>query len=139
MIMGSFSPEGWPLIRGVVAIGLLQVQHRITFLVDTGADRTHLHYPDVEDAGVDPRALEEVGVPDTAIGVGGSATYIVTPARVYLTDRDTGFPVAYDIDLYVADASQAASHHHSVLGRDILDQHLMIYDRRTDRIELHRH
>ena len=67
----------------------------------------------------------------------GSAAYVATPARVYLTDRDTGFPLGYDIDLHVADGSQSASHHQSVLGRDILDQHLMVYDRRSDRIELH--
>ena len=137
MIAGGFNSWGRPVIRGWVAIGRLHVQHRIIFLADTGSDSTHLHYPDVAKAGIDPRALEEIGVPATARGIGGSAAYVATPARVYLTDRDTGFPLGYDIDLHVADGSQSASHHQSVLGRDILDQHLMVYDRRSDRIELH--
>lgn len=139
MIAGSFSLGGLPLVRGWVAIGRPLVQYPTTFLLDTGSYNTLFHYPDVEYAGVDPQALEEAGVPATSMGIGGSAEYVVVPARVYLTDNDTGFPEAYDIDLHVAAASQAGSHIPSVLGRDILDQHRIVYDRRADHLQLDRH
>ena len=139
MIVGGFNPRGHPFIRGLVTVEQLGVQYEADFLVDTGSDRTHLHYPDVVLAGVDPRPLEEIGVPASFRGAGGSALYIAVSATVGLMDRHLGSAQTYDIDLPVADASQTGLHRQSVLGRDILDQHLMVYDRRADRIELYRH
>ena len=139
MIVGGFNPRGRPFIRGLVTISRLGVQHEVDFLVDTGSDRTHLHYPDVTAAGVDPDALEEVGVPTSVNIAGGSALYIATPATVDLEDRDSDSAQTYDITLYVVDVSQAHLHRQSVLGRDILHQHLMLYDPRSDRIDLYRY
>ena len=139
MIEGSFNARGRPTITGLVTIDRLGVQYEATFLVDTGSDRTHLHYPDVTAVGVDPQALEEIGVPTSFRVAGGNALYIATSATLDLEDRDSGSEQTYDITLYVADTSQAQLPRQSVLGRDILHQHLMLYDPRSDRIDLFRY
>ena len=61
MIVGGYDRNGRPTVRGLVTIHGLGVQYAASFLVDTGADRTCLHYPDVPLARAGSRLLEEVG------------------------------------------------------------------------------
>ena len=138
MIVGRYDRNGRPTIRGLVTIHRIGVQHTVSFLVDTGADRTCLHYPDVSLARVDSRLLEEVGDGAVFRGVGGTADYFVTPARVDFLDRPDRKILSYDIGLYIAASAQLDMNRPSLLGRDILDQHLMIYGPKSGRLELYR-
>lgn len=88
--------------------------------------------------GVNPRLSEEVGEPAGARAIGGTADYLVTSARVDFVDKEADTTLSYDVDLHVAASSQAAVNRPSLLGRNVLDQHLMIYDPRSSRLELYR-
>lgn len=138
MIAGFFDPYGRPAVRGLVTISLMGIQHTVNFLVDTGADVTCLHHPDVSVAGVNPQLLEEVSQAARFGGVGGAADYFVTPARVDFLEEPDRKTVSYNIDLCIAASSQEGLNKPSLLGRDILNQHLMVYDPRNGRLELHR-
>ena len=49
MIRGEFDPRNYnrPTVTGVVRVDQLGVERVVDFLLDTGADATCLHYPDV--------------------------------------------------------------------------------------------
>ena len=138
MIAGFYDPYGRPAVKGLVTIDLMSVRHIVNFLVDTGADVTCLHYPDVAVANVNPQLLEEVSQTARFGGVGGAADYFVTPARVDFLDEPDRMIISYDIELCIAASSQEGMHRPSLLGRNILNQHLMIYDPKNGRLELHR-
>ena len=99
---------------------------------------TCLHYPDVAVAGVDSQFLQELGRPAESRGIGGTADYLVTRAQILFLDEPNRNTLSYDVDLYIAASSQEGLYRPSLLGRDILDQHLMIYAPRNGRLELHR-
>ena len=137
MIVGFYDLYGRPAVKGLVTINLVGVQCAVNFLVDTGADVTCLHYPDVAVADMNSQILEEVSQAARFGGVGGAADYFVTPARVDFLDEPDRKMVSHSIDLCVAAPSQEGAYRPSLLGRDILDRHLMIYDPRNGRLELH--
>ena len=99
---------------------------------------TCLHYPDITVAGLNPELLKDAGRSAESRGIGGTAQYLVTPARVLFLDEPNRDTLSYEVDLYIAAPTQEGMNRPSLLGRDILDQHLMIYDPRNGRLELHR-
>ena len=136
MIAGWYDGNGRPTLKAMVIIEPIGVECVVDFLVDTGADLTCLHYPDVAVAGVDHGLLEEVSRPASMRGVGGSAEYRVVTSDVILDDLDTG-PVFYRMPLLIAAEAQSGRlERPSLLGRDLLDRHMMLYDPRQDRLEL---
>ena len=86
MIAGWYDGNGRPTLKAMVIIEPIGVECVVDFLVDTGADLTCLHYPDVAVAGVDHGLLEEVSRPASMRGVGGSAEYRVVTSDVILDD-----------------------------------------------------
>ena len=83
MITGWYDPRnGRPFVRGLVTVHQLGIQYTVNFLVDTGADLTCLHYPDVAIARVNHQLLSRSSEMIGMEGVGGSAEYFITPARV---------------------------------------------------------
>ncbi len=135
MIRGFFDESGRPRLDGLVRIPRMGVTYAVDFLVDTGADITVLHYPDVSFAGVDFDFLVRESEKDTCEGVGGIAEYFVEKAIVDLLDDSKGETLSYPIDLYIATPSQSEWHQASLLGRNIIDLHDMIYSPRTLRLE----
>ena len=77
-------------------------------------------------AGVRPEALAEVR---TTSSYPPESTFAIGKARRL---------VSYDVQLWVAAASQVGMERLSLLGRDILDQHFMVYAPRSGRLELYR-
>ena len=137
MIKGEFDPynHNRPTVTGVVQVNELGIECVVDFLVDTGADATCMHYPDVAVAEVDQDRLKEVGVSREFGGVGGDAKYRQVSADITFEDTDRRSRT-YAIELLVADTSQETmGERPSLLGRDILDLHLMVYDPQRDRLE----
>ena len=138
MISGFFDSDGRPTMRGMLIIPELEVWDGVDFLVDTGADMTCLHSPDIEQLRIDRGLLRSTGGPTAIRGVGGGQDYFVTRARVaFLDEPDLDRLAVFTIDLYIADSTGAGVHTPSLLGRDILDQVMMIYEPRRQRLELH--
>ena len=138
MIVGFYDHDGRPTVKGLVAIEEISIECVVDFLVDTGADVTCLHYPDTAVAGVSHRLLEEIGDPVEVGGIGGSAEYFVADAIVYFADNANYRLLSYDIELYIAATSQEGIEQPSLLGRDILDRHKMIYNPANQQLELYR-
>ena len=139
MINGYFNIDGRPTIRGMVVIPELDVWDGVDFLVDTGADMTCLHWPDVGQLGLDLQQLrQDPGGPTSIRGVGGSQGYHVVRGQVaFLDEPALDSLVVFTIDIHVAESAQASGPTPSLLGRDILDQIVMIYDAPRQRLELH--
>ena len=138
MIKGEFDPynHNRPTVTGVVQINEMGIECVVDFLVDTGADATCMHYPDVAVAGIDQDRLKEVGVLREFGGIGGDAKYRQVSADITFEDTDRRSRT-YAIELLVADTSQETmGERPSLLGRDILDLHLMVYDPQRDRLTL---
>ena len=138
MIRGQFDPFNYnrPTVTGVVRIDELDAEFAVDFILDTGADATCLHYPDVAVAGIDQDRLEEAGTLKKFGGVGGDANYYLVSADITFEDAERGFRI-YGLELLIADASQKTmGERPSLLGRDILDLHLIVYDPQRDRLTL---
>ncbi|MXY22475.1 MAG: hypothetical protein F4Y49_14215 [Dehalococcoidia bacterium] len=95
-----------------------------------------MHYPDVAVAGIDQDRLDEVGVLREFGGVGGDASYRQVLTDITFEDTDRG-PRTYAVGMLIADVSQEnMGQRPSLLGRDVLDLHLVVYDPQHDRLTL---
>ena len=74
MIVGEFDEQGRPYVQGRLIIPRLNVNRRITFLLDTGADKTCLHPRDASRARI---PFEELGSPMESRGLVGCHLIIV--------------------------------------------------------------
>ncbi|MCY4654283.1 MAG: hypothetical protein OXC95_14105 [Dehalococcoidia bacterium] len=138
MIIGEFDPynHNRPTVTGVVQISKLGIECVVDFLLDTGADATCLHYPDIAVSGLDQHVLKEVGALREFGGVGGDAKYRQVSADITFEDTDRRSRT-YATELLVADMSQETmGERPSLLGRDILDLHLIVYDPQHKRLTL---
>ena len=138
MIRGEFDPHNHnrPTVTGVVRIDELGTECVVDFLLDTRADATCFHYPDVAVAGIDQDRLAEVGMLREFGGVGGDAEYHQVSADITFEDMDRGSRT-YGVRMLIADVSQETlGQRSSLLGRDILDLHLLVYDPQHDRLTL---
>ena len=138
MIKGQFDPynHNRPAVTGVVQINELGIECVVDSLLDTGADATCMHYPDVAVAEVDQDRLKEIGVLREFGGVGGDAKYRQVSADITFEDTDRRSRT-YAIEMLVADVSQETmGERPSLLGRDILDLHLIVYDPQHKRLTI---
>ena len=129
MITGFFSEIGRPYISGTVALPRFGVSTYVTFLLDTGADSSCLHF----------RHTSELAVPESSLGnevhaggVGGTAAYYREPAIVtfkYGPGRIYEASYNIDLDLSYSDETLAMP---SLLGRDILDDWHIEYSRKRN-------
>ena len=131
MIIGAFDREGRPYIRGEVAIPRLGVKRHVTFLIDTGADRTCIHPEDARRAGIPFDRLVEAKV---SSGIGGRAVYFREPAVVSFVDEMV--KRLYAVDLLIAEPTAANSGFPSLLGRDVLNRWRIVYDPTDSALEI---
>ncbi len=95
----------------------------LSFLLDTGADRTFLPYRFIKPLGVD---LKQVSIKDDVGGIGGKAPYFEYNTTLIMKSETTGIVFAGDIGIFLEPHSGDVP----LLGRDILDYFTLIFDKR---------
>lgn len=126
MLRGRFGDSsGRPYIEGRLIIPRLNLRSDISFLVDTGADRSVLLVDDAAKMRIDYSALR-VGE-RTSVGIGGTTRHYVEPALVTFEEAGKRLHV-YEIELAIARSDRKLRRVPSLLGRDILDRWKMSYD-----------
>ena len=136
MVVGWFSFTGHPFVRVLITIPRLGIQNEVELLVDTGADYTCVNHRDAVNMGLFPAVLLESEMTH-ATGIGGSSRYFVEDARLEFLDTDEERPREYPVSLRIADLSDTPMPIPSLLGRDILNLHRMVYAPAERRLELH--
>lgn len=125
MLTGRFGDtSGRPYFEGRLYFPRLNLYTDVSFLVDTGADRTLLMPDDGRRTGLDYSQLqgsEGVG------GVCGELECFVEEAIIVFTDPGQNL-YAYHIDLLIAPASPDLGRTPSLLGRDILGRWATSHD-----------
>ena len=108
----------------------------LDFLLDTGADATMLSPGDVLKFGIDVNVLQ--GQLRFYTGIGGSMRTVEEDARITFYDEDTGERRDVFTTLYIAavENSGPLTRLPSILGRDILNEHLCTLDARAGRVTL---
>ena len=130
MIRGSFTgPPGRrrPQVVAHVAIDLTGRGEDITFVVDTGADRTLLSVADAEALGLDAEALPA----GRSLGIGGAAATVMAPATLRLGTRL--FRATLRVLVGSTDVQRRIP---SVLGGDILAHFGLYIEERRDLVLL---
>ena len=124
MIEGRLgNTSGSPYVEARVFFPRLGLRGLVSFLVDTGADRTVFMPADSRKLGIDFRVLRNPAVSD---GIGGLAQGHDEQALLNFSDHK--YIYSYLLKVHV---SVPASHNHrfpSLLGRDILKRWRFIFD-----------
>ncbi len=107
----------------------LSVQGQVSFLVDTGADKTVLMPLDGQRLAIDYTKLNGN---ERTVGIGGFSVNFVEKALVVFLDSSNNVLCVYSIDLQISPPSPAIMDIPSLLGRDILNQWRMSYNERRD-------
>ena len=137
-VRGHFTDDGWrrPLVRARVAIPRLAVSAFVPFLVDTGADRTAIHWDDrqiLADAG--GRVLPpDAAFPDedAMSGISGQRVrYGLDEALLAFRSEQGPTLVAR---LSVGVALDRRSGIPSLLGRDFFERFRLEFDMPADRL-----
>ena len=136
MVVGWFSFTGHPFVKVLITIPRLGIQDEVDLLVDTGADGTCLNHRDAVNMGLFPDVLRESDR-TRATGIGGSSRYFREDAQLEFLDADDDPPREYPVSLRIADLSDTPMPILSLLGRDILNLHRMVYAPAERRLELH--
>ena len=136
MVVGYFSFRGRPFVRVLITIPRLGIRNEVELLVDTGADATCLNHRDAAYLRLFPDVLRESEM-TYATGIGGSSRYFREEARLEFLDADDDPTREYPVSLRIADLSDTPMSIPSLLGRDILNLHRMVYSPAEGRLELH--
>jgi hypothetical protein len=123
LLRGSFDRDGRPRIEGIVLAAGRGSAYAISFVVDTGADRSSLN-------GLAAAAFRVPGAPPTTTVVGVSGQLQYAERAVHLVLREPGV-VAYGYDLLILIAPEGAPPVPSILGQDILRHLAMTHDPTT--------
>lgn len=116
-VRADFPTGSRPYLAGLVLIESARAITPVSFLVDTGADRTTIGYADRLRLGIAPgRTFASYMVLE---GVGGDALYGVEDATVNLSARrgDMPDPISVVIPILIAEDPNDSM---SLLGRDVL-------------------
>ena len=130
MIIGEFDEWGRPYVECRLIIPRLQVNEKILFLLDTGADRTCLH---PEDANRIRIPFERLGNRMNSRGVGGRSSYFSEPAILSFDDRH--HTRLYVVELLIAEPHEGNEGLPALLGRDVINHWYMQYDPANARLE----
>lgn len=125
MLRGRFGDtSGRPHIEGYVLLPRLENRGNVSFIFDTGADRSLLMPLDGQRMGIDYKQFEKE---DQSLGIGGISSNYIEPA--YLAFVGDNELYGYEIELCICQPSEAMLDIPSLLGRDIIDQWRIIYDK----------
>jgi hypothetical protein len=102
----------------------LALQGDISFLVDTGADKTLLMPLNSLTLGVD---FSKLTGEEPSVGIGGASHNFTKPALLLFVEHRK-FLHLYRIDLLIAPPSPEIMDVPSLLGRDVIDRWRMVYN-----------
>ena len=118
-------------MEGRLVIPQFNIDARISFLVDTGADSSLIAPADAKQMGIDHTKL---GTPFESLGMGGIALSHTVRGSFAFTDPGR-FVYIYHLDtLDIAVPDPEIEEMPSLLGREILDRWRMIYDPSRDNL-----
>ena len=131
MLIGRFgSTSGRPYLEGRLHLYEHGIVGDVSFLVDTGADKTVLMPGDGLRLDVDYSRLAE---PVDLRGIGGEITGHVENAVLVFDDGER--LCAFQAEIVVAEEDGVTVDVPSLLGRDVIDRLRMTYDKSTDALE----
>lgn len=126
MLVGRFGDtSGRPYIEGRLLLPRLGVAGNISFLLDTGADVSVLMPLDGGKMQLDYTQLSNAV--DT-IGAGGLCKDYTEPAMIVFSEAGVALH-AYSINLHISSPTPDIMKIPSLLGRDVLDQWKITYDK----------
>ena len=102
MIVGGFDGRGSPYVECRVIIPRLQVDERVRFLLDTGADNTSLHPLAARRARI---PFSQLGNRANSRGIGGMSSYFREPALLVFDD-DAQSRI-YSVELRIAEPNES--------------------------------
>lgn len=113
----------------------LDIRETVEFLVDTGASRTTICDKDVIRLGIDFSKLEKLS--EGMLGIGGLVdTYVLRDVKLTFR-RENGKSHVENFDrIYVlkhAVRDERIMRIPSILGRDMLNKHALVYDKRQEK------
>jgi len=108
-----------------------RVWKKQSFLLDSGADETFLHFRSIKLLGIDTSALQ---IRDDASGIGGTGIpYIQHPIKLRLETSEGEFKIfGGPVNIFLDPNATRMP----VLGRDALDHFTVIFDRKRNSILL---
>lgn len=112
----------------------LGMRETVEFLVDTGASRTTICDKDAVRLGIDFRRLKRLS--EGMLGIGGLVdTYVMSDAKLTFRTEDgeshvENFDRIYVLKHVVRDEKTMRTP--SILGRDMLNEHALVYDKRHE-------
>jgi hypothetical protein len=131
MLEGRFGDtSGRPYIEGRILIPRLQVSGDVSFMVDTGADKTVLMPLDADRLRVDYSLLSNTV---NIVGIGGAVRNFVEAAHLVFAEPGLCLHI-YNINLNVCAPSPDIETIPSLLGRDVLDHWTLTYDKPNNRL-----
>lgn len=126
MISGRFgSTSGRPYVSGRLLLPRLGLSANLSFLVDTGADRSTLMPADGVKMGIDYSTL---GNPSDVGGMGGNTSCFQEDAIMGFIEADQGITQYYSVSILIPDSHPDLMNMPPILGRDVLDRWHMSYD-----------
>ncbi len=122
-------------VVAVLECEVLRIHDTIEFLVDTGASRTTICDKDVIRLGIDFSKLEKLS--EGMLGIGGLVdTYVLKNVKLTFR-RENGKSHMENFDrIYVlkhAVRDERIMRIPSILGRDMLNKHALVYDKRHEK------
>jgi hypothetical protein len=126
MIQGRFgNSTGRPYIEGRVVFPRLGVAGNISFLADTGADRTTIMQMDGARLGVDYSRLANSS---QAVGTGGISQLFRENAVLAFLDQGVRLCI-YDLEILIQQPMPALATVPSLLGRDVIQNWIFVCDK----------
>ena len=125
MLRGRFGDtSGRPYLEGRLLLLRLSIQGDISFLVDTGADKSVLMPIDANRLGVDYTTLEGSAI---SVGIGGQSNMFTESGGVLFLEGSNSLHL-YLIDIRIPSYTPEISDLPSLLGRDVLDRWRIHYN-----------
>jgi len=122
--------SGRPYLEGLLYLPRLNIKSNVSFLVDTGADRSILHPLDGQRVGLDYSSLQGH---IEATGTNGVAGYFEEQALLIFTESGRNLH-AYRIDVLISPPGSEIMDLPSLLGRDILKNWRMMFNPSKNRL-----
>ncbi len=129
MLRGRFGESsGRPYFTARVYIPNFEVAGNVSFIFDTGADRSVLMPADAITLGVKYNLLT---IPFQSFGIGGTVQTYLEQVRLAFLDDNEQRVYGYDIQMLIHPPTENAMRVPSLLGRDIIDRWRVTYDKST--------